>query len=86
MGLGSTLGKSGIDWLCWLIYLIWLIAVPYWERWNSLGTTGIWRFCLISRYLAKEFQFGTQSDYVSVLALIMEAVQEIGGFSSCRQR
>jgi hypothetical protein len=40
----------------------------------------------MNRYLAKEFQFGTQSDYVSVLALIMETVQEIGGVSSCRQR
>jgi hypothetical protein len=68
------------------LFWIWLIIVPYWERWNSLGMTWILLFRLINKNLPKEFQFGTQSDYVSVLALIMEAVQEIGGFSSCRQR
>jgi hypothetical protein len=62
----------------------WEFHIGKWR--NSLATTRIWRFLSINRYLAKEFQFGTQSDYVSVLALIMEAVQEIGGFSSCRQR
>jgi len=70
----------------WIFFRFGVVVFHIGKRRNSPASMRIWRYLSMNRYLAKEFQFGTQSDYVSVLALIMETVQEIGGVSSCRQR
>jgi hypothetical protein len=74
-GTGSTLGNwvGLVD--CWEFFWLRKIAVPDWEMVECACKYAGWSFWLMQGWLVLKFQFGTQSDYTSVLALIIESVQ-----------